>query len=118
MRNYKHFQILILIISSIVGHEGNQMFVFKFPQFYSFSSSSSYAQTIECIASWIGHSFKVVNIGVYNTTTFPMQAVEHYREPQRGKQSLASYINTKPSEMTSIYAIYSSTYHTKQLNPL
>ena len=94
------------------------MFVFKFPQFYSFSSSSSYAKTIEWIASWIGYSFKIVNIGVYNTTTSPMQAVEGCREPQKGRQSLASYINTKPSEMTSIYAIYSSTYRTKQLNPL
>ena len=58
-----------------------------------------------------------MDIGVSNTTTSPMQAVEGYREPQRGRQSLASYSNTKTSKMTSIYAIYNSTYHTKQLNP-
>ena len=68
------------------------------------------------IASWISLHFRWFFTGVDNTSTTPTGWEGRGRA---GSHEVASkgYVFIKTSQMASIGAIFTSTYHTKQLNP-
>ena len=55
--NYKYLEIPFVIIWSVVSQEGKQMLVWNSPRFYS-CLYSTYASTVEWIASWIACHFR------------------------------------------------------------
>ena len=69
--------------------------------------------TIEWIAIWITHQFFT---GVANTISTPI-GWEGVRWVGSHKVDSKGLVNSENSQMTSIGAIFTFTYHTKQLNP-
>ena len=57
MHNYKSLEIPILIIWGVVSREGKQVLAWNSPRFYSYLYST-YAPTVEWIASWIARHFR------------------------------------------------------------
>ena len=55
--NYKSLEIPILIIWRVVSREGKQVLAWNSPRFYSYLYST-YAPTVEWIASWIARHFR------------------------------------------------------------
>ena len=90
------------------------MLVCNLPQFYSYLWPI-HTPTVEWIASRITHHFRYFFTSVANTTSTLLGA----RSGVVGSHEVAgkTYVNSENSQMASIGAIFTSTYHIKQLNP-